>query len=83
MWLRASGKRYWYTLAPLVLILAVTITALAFQARDGISGSTRTEQINGVVAIILAGLAATLVAFAARSVSRSRSGSPASPTAPR
>jgi carbon starvation protein len=70
VWLRATGKRYWYTLAPLVLVMAVTITALAFQAEAGITGSTRTAQINGAVAIVLAGLAATLVAFAVRSISR-------------
>ncbi len=76
VWLRQSGKRYWYTLAPLVLIMAVTITALAFQAWDGVTGAGRTAQLNGAVAIVLALLAATLVAFAARTVTRSRSAAP-------
>lgn len=66
VWLRQEGRRYWYTLVPMVLVMAVTLTALAFQGRLLWEGANRGAQINGAVALVLAALAATLVAFAVK-----------------
>jgi carbon starvation protein len=70
IWLYRSGKRYWFTLAPMLLVMAVTLTALAFQARAIFDGTTTTAQINGAVAVVLAVLAATLIAYGIRAVYR-------------
>jgi len=80
VWLRQSGKRYWYTAIPMVLVLAVTVTALAMQARAAFDGKTSTAQLNGVVAIVLAGLATTLVIYAVKAVTSPRSGASATPS---
>ncbi|MEW6272233.1 MAG: carbon starvation CstA family protein [Thermodesulfobacteriota bacterium] len=72
VWLRKSGRRAWYTLVPMVFVMAITIWSLAIQAReafgalaDGAAGFDTTT-INGVVAVLLVALAALLVLEAAR-----------------
>lgn len=49
LWLRRSGKRYWYTLIPMVFVMTVTVTALALQAwlgvRDAMQGAWRIERV--------------------------------------
>ncbi len=66
VWLRATGRRYWYTLWPTVLVMAVTITALAVQAGAGLTAlGFNAATLNAVVAIVLLALAAVLVREAA------------------
>ena len=67
VWLRKLGKPIWYTVLPMVLVMAVTVVALVIQARtlaDAAVGSAL--WINGLVSVVLLGLTAALVVFAAR-----------------
>jgi len=73
VWLHRSGRRAWFTMVPMVLVMAVTLTALFFQARALVDGTTATAQINGAVAIVLGVLAATLIAYAIRAFTSPRS----------
>jgi carbon starvation protein len=63
VWLKRSGKPYWFTLAPMVFVTAITIWSLAIQSiqafrlKLGLNPGT----INGVVCLALAGLTAFLV----------------------
>ncbi len=68
VWLRRTGKPSWFTFVPMLGIMAVTATALAFQARAVVEGKSTTAQINGGVAVVLFALATTLVVYAARAV---------------
>ncbi|HEY5937089.1 MAG TPA: carbon starvation protein A [Kofleriaceae bacterium] len=67
VWLRKQGKRYWYTVIPMLFVMAVTVTALVLQARALIDTAILTAPwINGLVSATLLGLATTLVIYAAR-----------------
>ena len=74
VWLKRSGKPYWFTLAPMVFVSAITIWSLsiqatnAFRAKLGLNPAT----INGVVCLCLAGLTAFLVVEALRSLKQPR-----------
>ncbi len=64
VWLKKSGKRYWYTAAPMAFVSVVTLTSLVLQVRDAFfSGAevTAVQQVNGGVAVVLFGLAASLL----------------------
>ncbi len=69
VWLyRGGGKRQgripWFTLVPMALVLAVTVTSLVLQGKSVISASLgSTAWINGAVSVVLLGLAATLVGY--------------------
>jgi carbon starvation protein len=65
-WLRATGRRYWYALWPTVFVMAVTLTALAIQARVGLEAAgLNAGTTNAVVAIVLIVLAMVLIGEAA------------------
>ena len=70
VWLKRSGKPYWFTLAPMVFVSAITIWSLsiqsvnAFRTKLGLNPAT----INGVVCLALAGLTAFLIVEALRAV---------------
>jgi carbon starvation protein len=67
VWLRKLGKPIWFTVLPMVLVMAVTVVALVIQARtlaDAAVGSAL--WINGLVSVVLLGLTAALVVYAAR-----------------
>lgn len=72
VWLKRSGRRYWFTLAPMLFVTGITIWSLSIQAiqafriKPGLNPAT----INGVVCLLLAGLTAFLIVEAARNVSR-------------
>jgi carbon starvation protein len=67
VWLRKQGKPYWYTIIPMLFVMAVTVTALVLQARALIDASILTTPwINGLVSATLLGLATTLVIYATR-----------------
>lgn len=67
VWLQRSGKRYWYTLAPMFFVMGITLWSLVLQARAAIGGAIElglrpdTMMMNGVVALALMVLAAFLV----------------------
>ncbi len=72
VWLWRSGKRKpWFTLIPTGFVLAVTVTSLVLQARAVVDETLwTTKWLNGLVSVILLGLAGTLVAYAARALRR-------------
>jgi carbon starvation protein len=67
VWLRKLGKPIWYTVLPMVLVMAVTVVALVLQMRTLVEATAGSAPwINGLVSAVLLALAATLVVFAAR-----------------
>ncbi len=69
VWLWRGGRRPWFTLVPMALVMAVTVTSLILQARNLARFEVGTTPwLNGLVAVVLLGLAAALVGFAARAV---------------
>ncbi len=66
-WLRATGRRYWYALWPMLFVMAVTISALVIQARAGLSAlGLNAATMNAVVATVLIALALVLIREAMR-----------------
>lgn len=71
VWLKKTGKRYWYTLVPMVFISAITLSSLVLQIHGAFFGAgavSTAQRINGVVATVLFALAAALIAFGARAL---------------
>jgi len=68
VWLKNSGRRYWYTLAPMIFVSLVTLWALILQARGIVGAETGVARANGVVAIVLFALAVTMMAFGVRAL---------------
>jgi len=78
VWLRRSGKRYWYALVPMVLVMSVTVTSLALQLRAlGTAAAGSPTWINGLVSALLLALAGTLCGYAYKAW---RAGPVAAPT---
>ena len=71
IWLKKQGQPSWYTFAPMVFVLAVTVVALVIQVGALVDAASFTAPwINGLVSVLLLGLAATLVVLAARAAAR-------------
>jgi len=69
VWLKRSGRRFWYTLAPALFLLAVTLSSLVLQVRAALGGAqSRIALVNGGVALALIGLATALTVFAGRAI---------------
>jgi carbon starvation protein len=67
VWLRRQRRPIWYTVAPMCLVMAVTITALVFQVAPLATATVGTALwINGLVSTVLLALAMTLVIYAWR-----------------
>jgi carbon starvation protein len=67
VWLRRSGRRYWYTLYPMIFVLATTLWSLGLQARAAFApGGDAIARINGVVSILLIALAGMMLVMGAR-----------------
>ena len=67
VWLYRAGKRPWFTVVPMVLVMAVTVTSLAFLVDDLFVASVGSSAwINGLVAAVLLALTAMLVLAAVR-----------------
>jgi carbon starvation protein len=70
VWLRHTGRPFWFTLIPMAFVMTITVWALAVQAVTrfdkgfGFNAST----VNGVVCVLLAGLAGLLCVEAFRSM---------------
>lgn len=73
VWLYKSGKRYWYTLAPMVFVMVITLCALVLQIGAGVKvlntglGFDSTA-LNGTVSFMLLMLAIVFIVEALRSV---------------
>jgi carbon starvation protein len=78
VWLKRSGRAYWFTLAPMLFVMAITLWSLIGQAkgffgaiRDVKTGALMAAPLaNGIVAVLLGGLAVFLVVEAARVLGR-------------
>jgi carbon starvation protein len=70
VWLKRSGKRYWYTAAPMVFVLAITLWALVTQIRVGLATVGAVPRINAAVATTEVVLALALIAYGWRAVRR-------------
>jgi carbon starvation protein len=67
VWLKKLGKPIWFTAIPMVLVFAVTLVSLVLQVKFLVNAAVGTAPwINGLVSVILLGLAMLLVGFAAR-----------------
>lgn len=67
VWLRKTGKPVWYTALPMAFVMAVTVVALVLQTRTLFEASFASAPwINGLVSVVLLGLAALLVRYAVR-----------------
>jgi len=65
--LKKLGKPIWFTLAPMVLVFSVTVVSLVLQIKaltEAAIGSA--SWLNGLVSLVLLGLALILVAYAYR-----------------
>jgi carbon starvation protein len=68
---RAAGKVPWFTVVPMALVLAVTVTSLVLQARSLFTKAAgSTAWVNGLVSVILLALAATLIGYGAQVLRR-------------
>ncbi len=78
VWLRRSGRRYWFTVAPMLFVMAITLWSLALQAKAMVAGllgtgvADGTQMINGVVAVLLAALAGMLILQGGRTLLQPR-----------
>jgi carbon starvation protein len=74
VWLHKSGRTIWFTLIPMVLLFAVTLTALSIQIFAGARTVLRDGSVlapaalNGVVAVALLGLAGVFAMEAVRAM---------------
>ncbi len=72
VWLRRNGRRNWFTLAPMCFVMIITLWSLAIQARAAFASilesgaSLNTNTFNGVVALLLFGLAGFLIMESSR-----------------
>jgi carbon starvation protein len=67
VWLRKQGRPIWFTVIPMLFVMAVTVVALVIQTKTLVDEAIGTAPwINGLVSIVLLGLAASLVVLAAR-----------------
>jgi carbon starvation protein len=70
VWLKRSGRRWWFTALPAAFVMTVTVTSLLLQARAALlaGGASGMALANGVVALVLLALATALLLFALRSL---------------
>lgn len=66
VWLRRGGRRYWYTLIPMMFVMTITLWSLVLQAKAALTAVAETgafgaTAVNGVVSLMLMGLALFLV----------------------
>jgi carbon starvation protein len=77
VWLRRSGYRCWFTVAPMVFVMTITLWSLASQARAALgavlqAGSPLGTAVHGLVALLLIGLAGFLIVEGGRILVRPR-----------
>ena len=65
VWLHRAGKKAWFTIVPMVLVMAVTVTSLVILVDDlFVAPAGSSGWINGLVAAVLLALTALLVGAA-------------------
>lgn len=76
VWLKRSGRRYWFTLFPMIFVMTITFWSLGKQVLSAfwgpaLSGATaHIALVNGVVAILLFALALLVIFEALKMLSR-------------
>jgi carbon starvation protein len=74
VWLHRSGRRYWFTLLPMLFVMTVTLWALILQASAVASvlasgaAVAAADVLNAIVALALFGLAALLITEGGRAL---------------
>lgn len=80
VWLRATGRRAWYVLAPAVFVLSVTTWSIGLHARRGLGALAAeglgVEGVNGLVALAMLALSAVFVVEAVRAARRTAAAPP-------
>jgi carbon starvation protein len=68
VWLKRTGRRYWFVALPTLFIFAVTLTALVLQSYGNLGGTAGglTPLLNGVAGLGLLGLALAFILMAGR-----------------
>ncbi|MGE0546226.1 MAG: carbon starvation protein A [Kofleriaceae bacterium] len=73
VWLHRIGKPFWFTIVPMVLVFAVTVVSLVLQVGQLFRAAFGSAAwINGLVSVVLLGLALVLVAYAVRAWSSTK-----------
>ncbi len=86
VWLYRSGKRYWYTLLPMIVVMVITLTALVLQIGAGwkvVSSGLAVDSsvLNSGVSVLLLVLAIVFIVEALRAVQSHRPGASPEPMA--
>lgn len=74
VWLHRTGRRYWFTLAPMAFVMTITLWSLAIQAHTALGAIVQSgfriepNTMNGIVALLLFGLAGLLVIESGRAL---------------
>ncbi|MFZ5468221.1 MAG: carbon starvation protein A [Myxococcota bacterium] len=70
VWLKKTGRRYWYTLWPGAFVSVVTLSSLCLQIRDGFFAGpvSAVQRVNGAVSLVLLVLAGSLMGFGVRAM---------------
>ncbi|MGH7858294.1 MAG: carbon starvation CstA family protein, partial [Candidatus Binatia bacterium] len=81
VWLHRSGKPSWFTLAPMAFVMTITLWSLVLQVRAGLAAGFSLDilTMNALVAIVLVGLALSLLIEAVRAVASPTGAPPARP----
>lgn len=87
VWLKRNGKRYWYTLIPMLFVMSITVTALVMQVMHGVrvliaQRALEPPVVNAFVATILLLLAAFFVSQSINAVRRPPISPPTPPSTP-
>jgi carbon starvation protein len=69
VWLKRSGKRYWFTLAPMLFVLGITVWALVLQVRAALAApfGLNATTMNAIVGVLLLSLALFIAVRSLRS----------------
>ena len=71
VWRWRGGRKAWFTIIPTGFVMSVTVTSLVLQSRNLRRFEVwSTPWLNGLVSVVLLGLAGALVVFAARALRR-------------
>lgn len=70
VWLKREGKRYWYVIGPMAFVSVITLWSLVMQIYTGFFGTnvTAVQRINAVVAVVLFGLAASILGYGVKAL---------------
>jgi carbon starvation protein len=72
VWLRRTGRPCWFTVAPMLFMMTITVWSLVGQIGTFFRGRTVVAYANGVAALLLLGLAALLAVESSRALLAAR-----------